>query len=51
MLEQKVVIGLSLLVCIVGLLIYALAEKAKVVEIGRIMFFWGLGATLLAAKA
>jgi Na+/phosphate symporter len=36
-------IVLSLLVCIIGLLIYALTkDNSKVLEIGRIMFFCGL---------
>ncbi len=37
----------SLLVCIVGLLMYALATNPKVSEIGRIMFAFGLLAFLL----
>ena len=36
------IIYASLLVCIVGLLMYALAANPKVVEIGRIMFWVGL---------
>jgi len=39
---------LSLLIAIIGLLMYALASHAKVVEIGRIMFWTGLLAFLLA---
>jgi Na+/phosphate symporter len=38
----------SLVICIVGLIMYALATNAKVVEIGRIMFAFGLLAFLLA---
>lgn len=41
------IVGLSVLVAIVGLLMYALAVNAKPQEIGRIMFFSGLLATLL----
>jgi hypothetical protein len=38
----------SLLVCVIGLLIYVLSTtNAKVVEIGRIMFWCGLLAFLL----
>jgi Na+/phosphate symporter len=43
------VILLPLLVCIIGLLMYALSANPKLVEIGRIMFFAGLLATLLGA--
>jgi Na+/phosphate symporter len=39
---------LALLVCIIGLLIYVLASNPKLSEIGRLMFFAGLLATLLA---
>lgn len=38
---------LSLIVAVVGLLMYALTESAKLQEIGRIMFFSGLLAFLL----
>jgi hypothetical protein len=37
----------SLLVAIVGVLMYALSMNAKIVEIGRIMFWTGLLAFLL----
>lgn len=37
----------SLLVSIIGLLMYALSTNGKVVEIGRIMFWTGLLAFLL----
>ena len=40
-------IYLSLLVALAGVLMYALAVNAKLVEIGRIMFFSGLLAFLL----
>jgi len=43
------VILLPLLVCIVGLLMYALAANPKLVEIGRIMFWVGLLACLLGS--
>lgn len=39
-------LALPLLVCIIGLLIYMLAEKAKVAEVGKIMFWTGLLVTL-----
>ena len=40
-------IYLSLLVALVGVLLYALATNGKVVEIGKISFFAGLLAFLL----
>lgn len=44
------VIGLSALVAIVGVLLYALAANPKNQEIGKIMFFCGLLAFLLGAN-
>lgn len=44
-------IYLSLLVCIVGLLMYALSANPKIVEIGKIMFFCGLLAFLITGAA
>jgi hypothetical protein len=41
----------SLLICLVGVLIYALSANPKLVEIGRIMFFAGLLAFLLSGGA
>jgi Na+/phosphate symporter len=41
------IIYLSLLIAIVGLVVYALAKEGKYVEIGRIMFGAGLLAFLL----
>ena len=41
------IIYLSLLVCIVGLLMYALMDNPKLSEIGRLSFFAGLLAFLL----
>lgn len=41
------VIYFSLLVSIIGLLMYALASNPKLVEVGRIMFWTGLLAFLL----
>jgi hypothetical protein len=38
----------TVLVALVGVLIYALATNGKIVEIGRIMFWTGLLAFLLA---
>jgi Na+/phosphate symporter len=43
------VIVLPLLICVIGLLMYALSANPKLVEIGRIMFFVGLLAFLLGA--
>jgi hypothetical protein len=40
-------IVLSLLIALIGLLMYVLASNPKVVEIGRIMFWTGLLAFLL----
>jgi hypothetical protein len=41
------VIAFALLVCLVGLLMFALATNPKTVEIGKLMFFAGLLAFLL----
>jgi Na+/phosphate symporter len=41
------IILLALLVCLIGLLMYALSANPKLVEIGRIMFACGLLAFLL----
>jgi hypothetical protein len=41
------IIYLSLLVSLVGLLMYALSTNAKLVELGRMMFWVGLLAFLL----
>lgn len=41
------IIVLSLLVALVGVLMYALSTNGKLVEIGRIMFAFGLLAFLL----
>lgn len=43
------VILLSLLVCVIGLLVYALSANAKVAELGRIGFAFGLLAFLIQA--
>jgi len=43
------IIGLTLLVALVGVLMYALCTNPKLAEIGRIMFFCGLLAFLLGA--
>jgi len=45
------IIYLSLLVSLVGLLMYALSANAKLVEIGRNMFWVGLLAFLLTGGA
>lgn len=41
------IIAISLLVALVGVLMYALSTNGKLVEIGRIMFWTGLLAFLL----
>jgi Na+/phosphate symporter len=41
------VIGLTLLVALIGVLMYALCANPKLTEVGRIMFFCGLLAFLL----
>ena len=43
------IIYLSLLVALIGVLMYALAGNPKLQEIGRIMFFDGLLAFLLVS--
>lgn len=43
-------VGLDALVLIVGLLMYALSANGKLVEIGRIMFAFGLLALLLSGE-
>lgn len=43
------IIYLSLLVALVGCLMYALSKNSEVKELGRIMFFAGLLAFLLGA--
>jgi len=45
------IVLLSVLVLIVGLLMYILCANPKLSEAGRIMFFCGLFVTLLGAKA
>ena len=42
------IILLPLLVCLVGLVVYALASNPKAAELGRLMFFAGLLFTLAA---
>jgi hypothetical protein len=44
------IIALSLLVAIIGLLMYALAANPKLVRVGEIMFFCGLLAFLINIK-
>jgi len=43
------IIGLTLLVALIGVLMYALCANPKLQEIGRIMFFCGLLAFLLGS--
>ncbi len=45
------IIGLSLLIALIGVLLYALAGNPKNSELGCIMFFCGLLAFLLGANA
>jgi Na+/phosphate symporter len=45
------ILYLSLLVAVIGLLMYALSVNAKFVEIGRIMFWVGLLCFLLGDQA
>ena len=40
-------IYLPLLICVIGLLMYALCANPKLVEVGRIMFWTGLLAFML----
>lgn len=42
-------IYLSLLIAVIGVLVYALAANPKFAELGRIMFFCGLLAFLITA--
>jgi hypothetical protein len=42
---------LSIIIAVVGLLMYALAGNPKIVEVGRIMFWTGLLAFLLGGGA
>ena len=42
---------LALIISVVGLIMYVLAEKPKIVEVGRIMFWTGLLAFLLGGGA
>jgi Na+/phosphate symporter len=44
---EIMIIGLTLLVALVGVLMYALSSNPKLNEIGRLMFFAGLLAFLL----
>ncbi len=44
------IIYLSLLVAVIGLVMYFICANAKAVEVGRIMFFSGLLAFLLRAS-
>jgi hypothetical protein len=45
------IIYLSLLICVIGLLMYALASNPKLVEVGRMMFWVGLLCFLLGDAA
>jgi len=45
---MSAILILPLLVCILGMLIYALAANAKVAELGRLAFGCGLLVTLFA---
>lgn len=50
-LPHRMLIFLSLLICIVGCLVYALSTNAKVAELGRLAFACGLLAFLLVVKS
>lgn len=41
------IVYLSLLVCVIGALVYALSANPKLVELGRISYFAGLLAFLI----
>ncbi len=41
------IIGLTLLIAVIGLLMYVLCTNPKLVEVGRIMFWTGLLAFLM----
>lgn len=43
-----ITIAIPLLVAVIGLLIWVLASNGKVQEMGKILFFWGVGWTLYA---
>ena len=45
------IILLPLLICVVGLMMYALAANPKLVEVGRMMFWVGLLAFLLSGPS
>ena len=45
------IIYLSLLVCIIGALVYALSANPKLVELGRLSFWVGLLAFLLRVSS
>mgnify|MGYP001585277591 CR=1 FL=1 len=44
---MTVIAIVPLLVCVIGLLVYALASNTKVAELGRLSFAMGLLVTLL----
>jgi hypothetical protein len=44
------IIALSLLVCIIGLLMYALSANPKLVRVGEIMFAAGILAFIINAR-
>jgi hypothetical protein len=43
------IIALPIVICLIGLLMWVLSANPKLQEVGRIMFFCGLLATLLGA--
>jgi hypothetical protein len=43
-----IIIGIPALVCLVGAFVFILSTNGKAVELGKIMFFCGLLAVLLA---
>lgn len=44
---MSIILLVPLLVCLLGVLVYALASNPKLVEIGRLAYFAGLLVTLL----
>lgn len=48
---MSIVLLVPLIVCIVGALVYALSNNAKIVELARILYFVGLLWTVYAVAA
>ena len=45
------VVLLPIIICVVGLIMYMIATNPKVAEVGRMMFWTGLLATMLSSPA